>query len=134
MNVYELSCKALTMAGTWVEGLVQLKVVDDEIVPTIGGQRIQEKTLCRFVGRNDGTFRKVYEGDIFMYDHEDYGLIPAVVLWDDERLAYVFEMSYVTSSGEVYVLDRRLLADTELAYTDVIGNVHSTPEKRYWVA
>lgn len=132
MNIYGLSYKALTVGGSWVEGLVEMKAVDGNVVPMIQGKRIKENTVCQNVDRVDYRSRKIYTGDIMIYPHKDYGNIPAVVSWNDETLSFMLEMTYVSSLGQVRLLDQVSLADVPLWELEVIGNVHSTPDLAHW--
>ena len=123
----EILCRAKRKDdGSWVEGayykhkatgrafIIQVGIDEKGAIAYL--QEVDDKTVGRYMGREDKYGRKLFEGDILLSRIAEY---PYVVYY--ESCSFSIEDRY----GNMVSTEQKFISYMEL---EVVGNVHDTPE------
>lgn len=115
-----------TNNGEWVQGYIcrygWTGKEKDYIIPdyasTLYTAEIDPETVGQYTGLTDKNGRKIFEGDIVIFDYIDYEDERGVVQWDSDIAKFIITCS-------TFTIDFDNVYGREL---EVVGNVYDNPE------
>lgn len=121
--------------GDWVYGLIIKPHCDD--FPTIpmemrntdgiGGIDVDYKTVCQFTGLTDKNGKKIFEGDIVLFEDECAGNYEYHDCTEKRCGVIDYDCGQFFLTNRIAVEMEDLIYDNELD-GEVIGNIHDNPE------
>lgn len=111
-GVYLPKAKKINACIMWNE--------DDSIMPQM--KAIDPETVGQFTGLTDKNGRKIFEGDIYEYNNMCWA-VKLGEFYDTEVKENFYGWFCTGGNGECFGLTGR-----ELAYINIIGNIHDNPE------
>lgn len=112
--------------GEWVQGYIcrygWTGKEKDYIIPDYASAlytaEIDPETIGQYTGLTDVNGRKIFEGDIVIFDYIDYEDERGVVQWDSDIAKFIITFS-------TFTIDFDNVYGREL---EVVGNVYDNPE------